>query len=131
MKSSVYAVIGAFPSGLRRRLADFETRNEAEEYAGWQQAEQMVAGASFEVKLLDRPLPPAPPVCKTGAGTGWLVTMHGEGEVVKEGCPACLAVMEADMEEKRQLEVRAMLKAALRREPLPSELRRAMAVWNG
>ncbi len=100
MQASVYAVIGTFPSGLERRLADFETRAEATEYASWQHNEQMVDGATFEVCLLDRPRALDPD----------------------------FAAFEVAMEEKRQDEVRAMLKAALRREPLPSEMRRALAV---
>ena|SRR5258707_6674076 len=100
MRASVYAVIGTFPSGKRARLADFETRAEAEEYSTWQQEEQMVEGATFEVCLLDRPRPYHPD----------------------------FAEFEAAMAEKRQEEVRDMLRAAMRREPLPSEMRRALAV---
>ena len=108
MKSSVFSVVGTFPTadgGSRRgTVQSFDTRSEAQECADWQQAEQIVEGSSFEVMLLDRRPEPEP---------------EPEADIDK---------LMAEVEEGR---VRRMLKAALRRGPLPSEVRRALAVWEG
>jgi hypothetical protein len=63
MAQSVYSVVATFPvrdeagqvTGARKsRLMDFDSRNEAEQYRDFQNEEQIVEGAEFEVRLLDR-----------------------------------------------------------------------------
>lgn len=65
MAHSVYSVLATFPvrdsqgevTGERKsRLMDFDTRNEAEQYADDLTEEAVVEGAVFEVLLFDRRL---------------------------------------------------------------------------
>jgi len=134
MKSSVFSVVGTFPTadgGSRRgTVQSFDTRSEAQECADWQQAEQIVEGSSFEVMLLDRRPEPEPE-----ARTDEEILDEKRAQLIESGQPAGDPFWETDhaglMAQVEEDRVRRMLKAALKRFPLPSEVRRALACWEG